>query len=125
MSPMGQAGSGSLNEAALAAYLQSHITGSESAEGLAQRLLEGDEHDEDVKRFLKRFVGEIREERGYVESIMERLDRDRSLIRRGLDAATELAGMAGARHDRISRPVRRPRGAGGRRMGEATPVGNA
>src|SRR4026207_2452385 len=95
MSPMGQAGSVSLNEAALAAYLQSHITGSESAEGLAQRLLEGDEHDEDVKRFLKRFVGEIREERGYVESIMERLDRDRSLIRRGLDAATELAGMAG------------------------------
>ncbi len=92
---MGQAGSVPLDEASLAAYLQSHRTGSESAEGLARRLLEGDEHDEDVRSFLTGFIGEIREERGYVESIMERLDRDRSLIRRGLDAATELAGMAG------------------------------
>ena len=95
MSPIGQAGSVSLDEASLAAYLQSHLTGSESAEGLAQRMLDGDENDEDVKRFLKGFIGEIREERGYVESIMERLDRDRSLIRRGLDVATDLAGMAG------------------------------
>jgi hypothetical protein len=95
MSPTGQAGSVSLDEASLAAYLQSHLTGSESAEGLAQRLLDGDEHDEDVKRFLKGFIGDIQEERGYVESIMESLDRDRSLIRRGLDVATDLAGMAG------------------------------
>jgi hypothetical protein len=86
---------GPLDEGSLAAYLRNHIAGSESAEGLAQRLLKGDEHDEDVKRFLEGFIDEIREERGYVESIMEGLDRDRSLIRRGLDAATELAGMAG------------------------------
>jgi hypothetical protein len=95
MSPIGQAGSVSLDEASLAAYLESHLTGSKSAEGLAQRLLEADEHDEDVKRFLRGFIGEIREERGYVESIIESMDRDRSLIRRGLDVATELAGMAG------------------------------
>lgn len=83
-----------LDESGLATYLQAHEAGSRAGEGVAKRLLGRDDVDQAAKVFLRTFIVEIRVERAHVTSLLERLERDESLIHRGFQAAAMLADMA-------------------------------
>jgi hypothetical protein len=90
-----------MRDESVATYLHGHLAGSQSAEGLAHRMLDADT-DDDGKAFLGRFIDEIREERTHIESVLGAVEGEEGLVRRGLDAATELVGMAGALASRTS-----------------------
>jgi hypothetical protein len=84
-----------LDESGLATYLQAHEAGSRAAEGMAKQLLGRDDVGGDARAFLRTFIVEIRVERAHVSSLLERLNRDESLIHRGFQAAAMVADMAG------------------------------
>jgi hypothetical protein len=84
-----------LDESGLATYLQAHEAGSHAAEGVAKRLLGRDDVDADAKAFVREFIVEIRVERAHLTSLLERLETDQSLIRRGLRAAAGVADVIG------------------------------
>jgi hypothetical protein len=94
-----------LDESGLATYLQAHEAGSHAAEGVAKRLLGRDDVDADAKAFVREFIVEIRVERAHLTSLLERLETDQSLIRRGLRAA---AGVADAIGRVAAAPAPRP-----------------
>ncbi len=83
------------DERGLATYLQAHETGSLAAEGVAKGLLARDDVERMTKVFLRTFIVEIRVERAHVTSLLERLERDQSLMQRGFRAAAGFADMAG------------------------------
>jgi hypothetical protein len=85
----------SLDETALATYLQAHEAGSRAAEGMAKRLVDANDLDTAAKAVLRTFIVEIRVERAHLTSLLERLDRDESLMHRGFQAAAMVADMAG------------------------------
>jgi len=82
-----------LHEDALGTYLREHIAASYAAEDLAGRLIDRSE-DPQASEFLRRFVEEIREERTYLVELLEPMEDDRGMIRKGIDVATEIAGKA-------------------------------
>jgi len=82
-----------LHEDALGTYLREHIAASHAAEDLAGRLIDRSE-DPQASEFLRRFVEEIREERRYLVELLEPMEDDRGMIRKGIDVATEIAGKA-------------------------------
>ncbi len=84
----------SLDEAGLATYLQAHEAGSRAAEGVAKQLLGRNDVDADARAFLRTFIVEIRVERAHLTSLLERLERDESLVHRGFQAAAMLAEVA-------------------------------
>jgi hypothetical protein len=84
-----------LDEPALAMYLQAHETGSHAGEGMAKRLLGRDDLDGDAKAFLRTFIVEVRVERAHIVSLLDRIGRDQSLAHRALRAAAVGAEMAG------------------------------
>jgi hypothetical protein len=77
----------------LATYLHGHIAGSRSAEALAQRLIDAGDVP-DAEAFLSGFIDDIRRERSYVDSLLDRMSADQGILRRGVDAAAELASRA-------------------------------
>src|SRR5512133_675320 len=83
-----------VDEAGLATYLQAHEAGSHAAEGVAKQLLGRDDVDADAKAFLRSLIVEIRVERAHLTSLLERLQRDESLVHRGCRAAATLADVA-------------------------------
>jgi hypothetical protein len=83
-----------LDESGLATYLQAHDAGSHAGEGVAKRLLDRDDLDESAKEFLRSFILEVREERAQLTSLLERIHRDESLVRRAFQAAAVLADVA-------------------------------
>jgi hypothetical protein len=87
-------GTAALDESGLATYLQAHEAGSRAAEGLAKQLLDRDDVDADARAFLRSFIVEIRVERAHLTSLLERLERDQSLMHRGFQAVATLAEMA-------------------------------
>jgi hypothetical protein len=82
-----------IREDALGTYLREHIAASHAAEDLSGRLIERTE-DPQADEFLRRFVEEIQEERAHLEALLEPIDDDRGLIRKGIDVATGIAGKA-------------------------------
>lgn len=84
-----------LDESSLATYLQAHEAGSRAAEGTAKQLLARDDVDADARATLRTFIVEIRIERAHLTSLLERLDRDESLMHRGFQAAAVVADLAG------------------------------
>jgi len=84
-----------LDESGLATYLQAHEAGSHAAEGAAKRLLGRDDLDDAAQVFLREFIVEIRVERAHLTSLLERLERDESLIRRGFQVAATVADIVG------------------------------
>ena len=88
-------GVASLDDSGLATYLEAHEAGSRAAEGMAKRLLGGNDLESTAKAVLRTFVVEIRIERAHLTSLLERLDRDESLMHRGFQAASLVADMAG------------------------------
>jgi hypothetical protein len=84
-----------LDESGFATYLQAHETGSHAGEGVAKRLLARDDLDADAKAFLREFIVEVRVERAHLTSLLERLETDQSLVRRGLRAAANVADVIG------------------------------
>lgn len=84
-----------LDESGLATYLQTHEAGSHAAEGVAKRLLGRGDLDDTAKSFLREFVVEIRVERAHLTSLLDRLEQDQSLLRRGFRAAATAAEVVG------------------------------
>jgi len=84
-----------LDESGLATYLQAHEAGSRAAEGLAKQLLGRDDVGADGRAFLRTFIVEIRVERAHLTSLLDRLERDESLMHRGFQAAAMVADLAG------------------------------
>ena len=84
-----------LDETALATYLRAHEAGSRAAEGMAKRLVGGNDLDSAAKAVLRTFIVEIRVERAHLTSLLEQLERDESLMHRGFQAAAMVADMAG------------------------------
>ena len=82
-----------VHEDPLGTYLREHIAASHAAEDLSVRLRDRYEDRRPVQ-FLRRFVDEIKEERGYLVALLEPMDHDRGLIRKSIDVATGIAGKA-------------------------------
>lgn len=82
-----------IREDALGIYLREHIAASHAAEDLSGRLIDGSE-DPQVDEFLRRFVEEIQEERAHVAGLLESIEDDRGVVRKGIDVATGIAGKA-------------------------------
>ena len=82
-----------VHEDALGTYLREHIAASHAAEDLSERLIDRSE-DPQVAEFLRRFVEEIREERAHLVALLEPIEDERGLIRKGIDVATGIAGKA-------------------------------
>jgi len=79
-----------IREDALGIYLREHIAASHAAEDLSGRLIDGSE-DPQVDEFLRRFVEEIQEERAHVAGLLESIEDDRGVVRKGIDVATGIA----------------------------------
>ena len=61
-------GVASLDDSGLATYLEAHEAGSRAAEGMAKRLLGGNDLESTAKAVLRTFVVEIRIERAHLTS---------------------------------------------------------
>jgi hypothetical protein len=82
-----------VDEDTLGSYLREHIAASHAAEDLSGRLIDRSE-DPQATEFLRRFVEEIQEERAHLIALLEPIEDDRGLIRKGIDVATSIAGKA-------------------------------
>src|SRR4051794_3274220 len=82
-----------LHEDALGTYLREHVAASHAAEDLAGRLVDRSE-DPQATDFLRGLIEEIREERTYLVGLLEPMEDDRGVIRKGIDVATGIAGKA-------------------------------
>jgi hypothetical protein len=82
-----------VDEDALSSYLREHIAASHAAEDLSGRLIDRSE-DPQAAGFLRRFVEDIQEERAHLLALLEPIEDDRGLIRKGIDVATVIASKA-------------------------------